>query len=127
MYRHSTVIAAMTVTFHMLCILFLMNIQLPDTIHGDIQWKPLIIITLGLALFDNNNQLITLSERCKNLQYSIAQHLVTSTSYTQSLRMGPSRGIYGGIGATEVNRCHTVPQFLITVTLLAHTHTHMKS
>jgi hypothetical protein len=26
-----------------------------------IQWKPLIIITLGLALFDYNNRLITLS------------------------------------------------------------------
>ena len=26
-----------------------------------IQWKPLIMITLGPALFDNNNRLITLS------------------------------------------------------------------
>jgi len=28
-----------------------------------LQWKPLIMITLGLALFDNNNRLITLSGR----------------------------------------------------------------
>jgi hypothetical protein len=41
--------------------------------------------------------------------------------------MGPSNGIYGGIGAAQVNCHYTVPKFLITVTLfflLAHTHTH---
>jgi hypothetical protein len=31
------------------------------TVYKQIQWKPLIMITLGLALFDNNNRLITLS------------------------------------------------------------------
>jgi hypothetical protein len=34
------------------------------------QWKPLIMITLGPALFDNNNRLITLSTGYKNLDYS---------------------------------------------------------
>jgi hypothetical protein len=36
-----------------------------------IQWKPLIMITLGPALFDNNNRLITLSGGYKNLHYLI--------------------------------------------------------
>jgi hypothetical protein len=47
--------------------------------------------------------------------------------------MGPSHGIYGGIGAAHVNRRYTVPQFLITVTLffllalsLSITHTHTR-
>ena len=31
------------------------------TLKYVIQWKPLIVITLGPALFDNNNRLITLS------------------------------------------------------------------
>jgi len=30
-----------------------------------IQWKPLIMITLGPTLFDKNNRLITLSENIK--------------------------------------------------------------
>ena len=34
-----------------------------------IQWKPLIMNTLGPALFDNNNRLITLSGGYKNLHY----------------------------------------------------------
>jgi hypothetical protein len=34
-----------------------------------IQWKPLIMITLCSALFDNNNRLITLSGGYKNLYY----------------------------------------------------------
>jgi hypothetical protein len=34
-----------------------------------IQWKPLIMITFGPALFDNNNWLITLSGGYKNLHY----------------------------------------------------------
>jgi hypothetical protein len=46
-----------------------------------VQWKPLIMITLGLALFDNNNRLITLSEGYKNLHY-LAQFIVTVQSFT---------------------------------------------
>jgi hypothetical protein len=42
-----------------------------------IQWKPLIMITLGLARFDNNNRLITLSGGCKNLHY-LTQFIVTT-------------------------------------------------
>ena len=44
-----------------------------------IQWKRLIIITLGPTLFDNNNRLITLSRGYKNLHY-LTQFVVT-TSY----------------------------------------------
>jgi hypothetical protein len=44
------------------------------------QWKPLITITLGLALFDNNNRLITLSGGYKNLHY-LTQFIVTSSSH----------------------------------------------
>jgi hypothetical protein len=40
------------------------------------QWKPLIIITLGLALFDNNNRPITLSVGYKHLRY-LTQFTVT--------------------------------------------------
>jgi hypothetical protein len=36
-------------------------------IYDMIQWKLLIMITLGLTLFDNNNWLITLSGGYKNL------------------------------------------------------------
>jgi hypothetical protein len=46
-----------------------------------IQWKPLIMITLGLALFDNNNRLITLSGGYKNLHYS-TQFIVTVQPFT---------------------------------------------
>ena len=41
------------------------------------QWKPLIMITLGPALFDNNNRLITLSGGYKNLHY-LTQFIVTT-------------------------------------------------
>jgi hypothetical protein len=34
-----------------------------------IQWKPLIIITLGFALCNNNNRPITLRGEYKNLHY----------------------------------------------------------
>jgi uncharacterized membrane protein YhdT len=42
-----------------------------------IQWKLLIKITLGPALFDNNNRLITLSGWYKNLHY-LTQFIVTT-------------------------------------------------
>jgi hypothetical protein len=42
-----------------------------------IQWKPLIKITLGPALFDNNSRLITLSGGYKNLHY-LTQLIVTT-------------------------------------------------
>ena len=42
-----------------------------------VQWKPLVMITLGPALFDNNNRLITLNGRYKNLHYLI-QFIVTT-------------------------------------------------
>jgi hypothetical protein len=48
--------------------------------YNDIQWKPLIMITLGPTLFDNNNRLITLSGGYKNLHY-LTQFIVT-TFYT---------------------------------------------
>jgi hypothetical protein len=41
-----------------------------------VQWQPLIMITLGLALFDNNNRLITLGRGYKNLHY-LTQFIVT--------------------------------------------------
>jgi hypothetical protein len=46
-----------------------------------IQLKPLIMITLGLALFDNNNQLITLSGGYKKLHY-LTQFIVTVQYFT---------------------------------------------
>jgi len=42
-----------------------------------IHWKPLIMITLGPALFDNNNRLITLSGGYKHLHY-LTQFIVTN-------------------------------------------------
>jgi len=48
--------------------------SLEATIH--VQWKPLIMISLGLALFDNNNLLITLSGGYKNVHY-LTQVIVT--------------------------------------------------
>jgi hypothetical protein len=42
-----------------------------------IQWKPLIMINLGPALFDNNNRLITFSGGYKNLHY-LTQFIVTT-------------------------------------------------
>ena len=41
-----------------------------------IEWKPLIMTTLGPALFDNNNRLITLSGGYKNSHY-LTQFIVT--------------------------------------------------
>jgi hypothetical protein len=46
-----------------------------------IQWKRLITIILGLALFDNNNQLITLSGGYKNLHY-LTQFIITVQHFT---------------------------------------------
>ena len=71
-----------------------------------VQWKQLIMITLGPTLFDNNNRLITLSGGYKNLYYLTVLpdtwlHLHRTL---KSLSMGPSHGIYGGIGAAQVNR-----------------------
>ena len=43
----------------------------------EIQWKPLITITLGPALFDNNNRLITLSGEYKNL-HNLTEFIVTT-------------------------------------------------
>jgi len=42
-----------------------------------LQWKPLIMITLGPALFDNNNWLITLSGGYKDLHY-LTQFIATT-------------------------------------------------
>jgi len=42
-----------------------------------VQWKPLIMNTLGPALFDNNNRLITLSGGYKYLHY-LTQFVVTT-------------------------------------------------
>ena len=50
-----------------------------------IQWKPLIMITLGLALFDNSNRLITLSGGYKNLHY-LTQFIVTVQPSTITIR-----------------------------------------
>jgi hypothetical protein len=47
----------------------------------NIQWKPLIMITLGLALFDKNNRLITLSGGYKNFHY-LTQFIVTVQHFT---------------------------------------------
>jgi hypothetical protein len=46
-----------------------------------IQWKPLIMITLGLALFDNDNRPITLSGGYKNSHY-LTQFIVTVPPFT---------------------------------------------
>jgi len=45
--------------------------------YFEVQWKPLIMITLGPALFDNNNLLIMLSGEYKNLHY-LTQFIVTT-------------------------------------------------
>jgi len=42
-----------------------------------LQWKPLIVITLGPALFYNYNRLITLSGGYKNLHH-LTQFIVTT-------------------------------------------------
>ena len=47
------------------------------TTTDHVQWKPLIMITLGPALFDNNNRLITLSGGYKNL-HCLTQFIVTT-------------------------------------------------
>ena len=49
----------------------------PSVHTSYIQWKPLIVITLGPALFDNNNRLIALSGGYKNLHY-LTQFIVTT-------------------------------------------------
>jgi len=46
-----------------------------------IQWKPLIMITLGLVLFDNNNRPITLSGGYKTLHY-LTQFIGTVQHFT---------------------------------------------
>jgi hypothetical protein len=48
-----------------------------------VQWKPLIMITLGPALFDNNNRLITLSRGYKNLHY-LTQFIVATFTYIRN-------------------------------------------
>jgi hypothetical protein len=52
-----------------------------------IQWKPLIMITLGPALFDNNNRLITLSGGYKNLHYLTECILTTFNMYKKQLNL----------------------------------------
>jgi len=51
-----------------------------------IQWTLLIMITLGLALFDNNNRLITLSGGYKNLHY-LTQFIVTVQPFTITIEL----------------------------------------
>jgi hypothetical protein len=53
--------------------------------NNKIQWKQLIMITLGLALFDNNNRLITLSGGYKHLHY-LTQFIVTVQPFTIKIR-----------------------------------------
>jgi hypothetical protein len=48
---------------------------------GLIQWKPFIMINLVLALFDDNNRLITLSGGYKNLHY-LTQFIFTVKHFT---------------------------------------------
>ena len=54
-----------------------LNLYIYIYIYIYIQWKPLIMITLGPALFDKNNRLITLSGGYKNLHY-LTQFIVTT-------------------------------------------------
>jgi hypothetical protein len=56
-------------------VLILGNIQLDALFR--VQWKPLIMITLGPALFYNNSRLITLSGGYKNLR-DLNQFVVTT-------------------------------------------------
>ena len=67
-----------------------------DLIQGkdllDVQWKPLIMITLGPALFDNNNRLITLSRGYKNLHY-LTQFIVT-TFYMSSEQLASRKACF---------------------------------
>ena len=46
-------------------------------LENQVQWKPLIMITLGPPLFDNNNRLIKLSGGYKNLHY-LTRFIVTT-------------------------------------------------
>jgi len=55
----------------------LVNDQHDAQIPFCIQWKPLIMITLGPTIFDNNNRLITLSGGNNNLHY-LTQFIVTT-------------------------------------------------
>ena len=59
------------------CFVFPAFVNLMFTCVVEIQWKPLIMITLGPALFDKNNRLITLSGGYKNLHY-LTQFIVTT-------------------------------------------------
>ena len=54
-----------------------MEISWTDRERIEVQWKPLIMITLGPVLFDNNNWLITLSGGYKNLHY-LTQFIITT-------------------------------------------------
>jgi hypothetical protein len=47
----------------------------------NIHWKPLIMITLELALFDKSNRMIILSGGYKNLHY-LTQFIVTAQPFT---------------------------------------------
>jgi hypothetical protein len=47
--------------------------------YAHIQWKPLIMITLGPALCDNSNRLITLSRGYKDLHN--LTHFIVTTFY----------------------------------------------
>jgi hypothetical protein len=78
--------ATFVFTFHMRCIYIVRSLYfrissrasfLVAFLSLDIQWKPLILITLGPALFDNNNRLITLSGGYKKLHY-LTQFIVTN-------------------------------------------------
>jgi hypothetical protein len=97
----------------------------PNTARNLIQWKPLIMITLGLAPFDNNNWLITLSGGYKNLHY-LTQFIVTVQPFTikvEKLQFLPyGRSIGSWICLThKTYTCHTVQSVTDThniVTLL---------
>jgi len=47
----------------------------------EVQWKPLIMITFGLALFDNNNRLITLSGGYKKFALFNSIYCYSTTFY----------------------------------------------
>jgi hypothetical protein len=64
-----------------LAAMYVCTIQFPI----QVQWEPLIVINLGLVLFDNNNRLITLSGGYKNLHY-LTQFIVTIQSFTITIR-----------------------------------------
>jgi hypothetical protein len=53
----------------------------PHCTEFNIRWKLLIMITLGLALFDNNNRMITLSGGYKNLSLFNSIYCYSTTFY----------------------------------------------